>query len=55
MRRHHWPGNVRELKSRIRQAMLMSDDYLVHTEDLGLTPKPCPRPASRWTTQAAAR
>lgn len=36
MRRHHWPGNVRELKSRIRQAMLLSDDYLLHVEDLGL-------------------
>lgn len=55
MRRHHWPGNVRELKSRIRQAMLMSDDYLVHPEDLGLQPKPCPPPASRWTTPAATR
>ena len=36
MLRYHWPGNVRELQARIRRAMLMSDDYLLHTEDLGL-------------------
>ncbi|MGY6217001.1 sigma-54-dependent transcriptional regulator [Methylolobus aquaticus] len=33
---YHWPGNVRELQARVRRAMLMSEDYLLHTEDLGL-------------------
>ncbi|RYU57918.1 sigma-54-dependent Fis family transcriptional regulator [Methylolobus aquaticus] len=36
MLRYRWPGNVRELQARIRRAMLMSDDHLLHTEDLGL-------------------
>lgn len=34
---HSWPGNVRELSNRVRRAVVMSDDYLVGPDDLGLT------------------
>jgi DNA-binding NtrC family response regulator len=37
MQQHAWPGNVRELRCRVRRGMLMSDDRLVHREDLGLS------------------
>lgn len=31
-----WPGNVRELENRIKRAVIMADDKLVHAEDLDL-------------------
>jgi len=31
-----WPGNVRELENKIKRAVIMSDDKLVQTDDLGL-------------------
>jgi two-component system NtrC family response regulator len=33
---HSWPGNVRELQNRIRRAISLSSDHLLHPEDLGL-------------------
>ena len=33
-----WPGNVRELENRIKRAVIMADDKLVHAEDLDLVP-----------------
>lgn len=31
---HDWPGNVRELENRVKRAVIMSEDKLVHSEDL---------------------
>lgn len=31
-----WPGNVRELRSRIKRAVVMSDDTVIHPEDLDI-------------------
>lgn len=30
----HWPGNVRELENRVKRAVIMAEDKLVHAEDL---------------------
>ncbi|MEZ5688647.1 MAG: PEP-CTERM-box response regulator transcription factor [Caenibius sp.] len=32
-----WPGNVRELENRVKRAVIMADDKLVHAADLDLT------------------
>ena len=32
----NWPGNVRELENRVKRAVIMSDDKLIHAEDLDL-------------------
>ncbi len=31
-----WPGNVRELENKVKRAVIMADDKLVHAEDLDL-------------------
>ena len=31
-----WPGNVRELENRVKRAVIMADDKLVHAADLDL-------------------
>ncbi len=36
---HSWPGNVRELQNRIRRAISLSGNQILHPEDLGLTEK----------------
>ena len=33
---HNWPGNVRELESKIKGAVLLSDEALISSADLGL-------------------
>jgi transcriptional regulator with GAF, ATPase, and Fis domain len=37
MRRHRWEGNIRELKHRVEQAVILSNNEYLSTEDLGLT------------------
>ncbi len=37
-----WPGNVRELRSRIKRAVVMSDDTVIHPEDLDIRANPQP-------------
>ncbi len=37
MQAHHWPGNVRELHNRVRRAVVMADQRLIGSADLGLT------------------
>lgn len=32
----HWPGNVRELENRVKRAVIMADDKLIHAQDLDL-------------------
>jgi two-component system NtrC family response regulator len=32
----NWPGNVRELENRVKRAVIMADDKLVHAADLDL-------------------
>ncbi|MFN0316336.1 MAG: sigma 54-interacting transcriptional regulator [Burkholderiales bacterium] len=36
MQQYSWPGNVRELFNRVQQAMIMSDNRLITTQDLGI-------------------
>ena len=36
MQHYAWPGNVREMISRIRRAMVLCDNRLIHPSDLGL-------------------
>ena len=31
---YHWPGNIRELENAIERAVLMTDDSIIHLEDL---------------------
>jgi two-component system, NtrC family, response regulator len=33
-----WPGNVRELENRVKRAVIMADEKLVHAADLDLAP-----------------
>lgn len=33
----HWPGNVRELENRVKRAVIMADDKLIHAHDLDLS------------------
>lgn len=33
---YDWPGNIREMENRIKRGVVMSDDKLVSSEDLGL-------------------
>ena len=40
MRHYAWPGNVRELISKIRRAVVMSDNRLMTASDLGLERPP---------------
>jgi transcriptional regulator with GAF, ATPase, and Fis domain len=37
MRQHRWEGNIRELKHRVEQAVILSNNQYVSTEDLNLT------------------
>ncbi|MBI2932326.1 MAG: sigma 54-interacting transcriptional regulator [Planctomycetes bacterium] len=37
MLRHRWEGNIRELKHRIEQAVILTNNEYLSTEDLGLT------------------
>jgi DNA-binding NtrC family response regulator len=41
---YHWPGNVRELDHAIERAVLMAQDQVIHTSELGLTAKPEDQP-----------
>ena len=34
MMSYHWPGNVRELENAIERAMLLSNDYVIHSYHL---------------------
>jgi len=34
---HRWEGNIRELKHRVEQAVILSNNQYISTEDLGLT------------------
>lgn len=36
LKHYHWPGNIRELKNCIQHALVMSDNYQVTPNDLGL-------------------
>jgi two-component system response regulator HydG len=36
MQAYHWPGNVRELYNRVRRAVVMADQRLIGSADLGL-------------------
>ncbi|WP_367850079.1 sigma-54 interaction domain-containing protein [Rhodoferax sp. WC2427] len=36
MQAHHWPGNVRELHNRVRRAVVMAEQHLIGSADLGL-------------------
>jgi len=36
MREYEWPGNVRELINRVQHAMIMSENKLITSSDLGL-------------------
>jgi transcriptional regulator with GAF, ATPase, and Fis domain len=37
MQAHRWEGNIRELKHRVEQAVILSNNQYISTEDLGLT------------------
>ncbi|WP_114416657.1 sigma-54-dependent transcriptional regulator [Marinospirillum perlucidum] len=37
---YSWPGNVRELENRVERAVILSDDHLLHAEDLQLSHQP---------------
>jgi transcriptional regulator of acetoin/glycerol metabolism len=43
LERHSWPGNVRELDHTIERAVLMAQDTVLRTGDLGLRAGPTPR------------
>jgi two-component system, NtrC family, response regulator len=39
IRTHSWPGNIRELESRVKTGLLVADEPLISTLDLGLLPR----------------
>ncbi len=43
---HAWPGNVRELENKIRRAVIMTENILVTSVDLELSPPENHRPSS---------
>jgi transcriptional regulator with GAF, ATPase, and Fis domain len=40
MRSHPWEGNIRELKHRVEQAVILSNNQFISTEDLNLSSQP---------------
>lgn len=43
---HHWPGNVRELQNAVERAVVMGQGGIIMPEDLPLTLKKAPSPAT---------
>lgn len=39
MKTYYWPGNVRQLESRVKRAVIMSDNTLLNGVDLDIAPK----------------
>jgi len=39
MMQYEWPGNVRELENRVKRAVIMSQNCIISSEDLGLNQK----------------
>ncbi|GAB4352292.1 MAG: hypothetical protein Kow00114_00880 [Kiloniellaceae bacterium] len=54
IRRYAWPGNVRELISRLRRAVVMSDNRVLTVHDLGLETAPRPPAAAAGPEPATA-
>ncbi len=54
IRRYPWPGNVRELISKLRRAVVMSDNRVLTAHDLGLATAPRPQAAAAGPEEGAA-
>ena len=55
MSQYDWPGNVRELMNRVRHAMVMSENRLITTQDMGLISAGQIGPAAQQLTLEGAR